>query len=74
MTDWFHTTEERSNRLHFDASSCGNTCFANARSAGLAAPPSDSTPRKTRESTLRIFVSTTAMRSPNAKLITALAV
>lgn len=44
MTAWFHTTDGRSKRRHFAESSSGSSRFASARSAGLALPPSDSTP------------------------------
>ena len=74
MTAWFHTTDGRSKRRHFAESSSGSSRFASARSAGLALPPSDSTPTNARDSTRRMFVSTTAIRSPKANDSTALAV
>ena len=66
MTAWFHVVASRA--------AAGSTQSASARSSGDAEPPSDSSPKNTRLSTRRMFVSTTAMRSPYAKLITALAV
>ena len=75
MTDWFHATDGRSNRLHFDGIILRQQLFRQRAFRGTSAAAERSDAKtNARHSTRRMFVSTTAMRRRKRNDITALAV